>query len=952
MSSNFKSWTLESWNLCLVEGYLRRPTDDGLFPPLEAIQISRPLFARATGLDAFTGDFDLILSTFCSKIQEHSAGREFDQDAFQLARGWTPEDDAIPPFWAHLVFTCYIAATSESTVADFRARTKHLLQTTRSQPFSLLPHLWEAARTWSKHQNDRFGNCRRIKLTKGPFVRIGYSLRFAFPSLKDNQKLTTLLHDANLLRFEPPIKPVIQLLDRNRSLFSDALQNAFNNFRSSFESGSPVSSTDRFWAAVRETSLYGEAGHSPKLQAKWTALLCEDVGALFTCYIVSASEFKALPWEAEHSEFEELDFATVTLDRPDSEGAIAATEALLEASTELPAASDLISAAEAGVLTFQYNSPGIYSFSSRFPSDGPICLLAKGSIVRVLADHFHVKPIESFHQGWFVISGITPKALEAAHSLFPKRLRSSVLERTAPPVRISVRGGFWADTGSSVYLGLPHVLPSFHVEEATKVTAAVEGGQRIALIASSALGDWHLPKIKFDGRLTIEAFRNGQKLSSCSVVLRPDYYGSAYCLAPNRSGDWWLESASGSFVSALEDPKPTGEGEIFDFDHYQLPRLDTIAGPTTRATENLTNELMSAAASVFSHQRGISVSDMLALFERVLGIKTREAWKVLRIWQDSSTVYRAWLRRWRGTRLFGISPHLAIFRMNGKYQAATRGLFYPSLLKRLTSECEARGLRITGPLIYGFGRPPLMLLESSDILDLEKIAAIVDVGSVKLPSPSAAFLTLDPVVLEGEVQAPLKSSRARVNRVAESMVSGQPCVLDHYRWPNQLDRYVLRVGGVTRQFFSQCAAFVAAHRLGVLSIFEIVDNSIVRMTQFGSALPSAAAAYGYLLAARPIKENTDSDVIYDFHCEKLCKAVLASIFPSRREKETASLQQWITFLCQTPQQGAYIPFTLVPGSKLIRSYCPELATILARKGLPLFLLPWTVKLVLQLEAPR
>jgi hypothetical protein len=943
--NDFESWTLATWNRRLVRGYLLKPTENGLYPPLEAIQTSRTLFARAVDITTRARDADLALPAFCEQLRKHAQGRELDRDALRLVAGWSPLSDVAPPFWSHLVFTCYVAATSELTEADFRKRSKELLEDSHTQTFSVLSNLWEAVRDWSQHQSIKTGTCRVLKLTDGPFRRIGYSLRLAFPSRMDNQVLTEILEDEQLLRSEPPVERVIKLLDRLRKSFTPPFRDAFDSFRAAYASGAPATSHDRFWSAVREAAYFGEA--SVPIEAEWTALLCEDPGPRFSLEIASPQRLNKLPWTTEDAEYTELGLYSVGFRGQGEGGRNAAVEQILEAGSGPTPAGGLLRAAEAGVLVFQYADVGISIFRSRFPTEGPVSLLAKGRIVSELAIRFRRRPHESIHPGWFVVSGLTTKDLSDHRNVFPKTLRESTFEQIAPPKVISIREGIWATTGSSVYLGLPELLPTIHLEGASSVIMLSGHGPSIPLDPGEAPGDWQLPSGAYEGAITLEGYKDGTKIAARRIEFSTTYFGDLNCMTPVSRSDWWQESPSGYFVDASETQPARTSGASFNADSYKLSFKPHPSDVVSVKRHRQLIALMIAFASLLSHKRGISITEAVQWFTRILELPTYQAWQAMRSWQESSRLERLWARRWRGSRLFGIDSHLVIFRGCDHAQAVTLGLFYPVLLDRMLARCSEMGIAVTAFHCASPYVPPLYRLEGGDAKALEDVALTLGISFRYLPPPSAADLALPPRLIKGgEIDAPLSGSDAEIEKIAEWRSDGQSFRLAKYSWTYMLDRYVIHAESKTLQFYSRSTALVAAHRLGALTIFTEEYDGQLTMNRFDSYLPIGAALYGYLFpSTRPLTEAY-SDYFYDFGTASLRATILASILPyPTNSRQAHALAVWIALLARSAPSWTRGNLRLIPNSAELHASHPALAHELERTGLPVFLIPWIITLL-------
>src|ERR1700740_1320340 len=160
-----RSWSLQEWNSRLVAAILRQPTPEGTFDPLTRLTVSRALLARATGLETTP---DIAFDAFHRYISEHlkASRHALDTDAEHASRSarWTPSSPLDPPYWEHLVFTCYVANLPGIEAGDYRIRLCELVPGTNRQTLHRLPRLWRKLAEWTAIQSSRHGNCRELVL--------------------------------------------------------------------------------------------------------------------------------------------------------------------------------------------------------------------------------------------------------------------------------------------------------------------------------------------------------------------------------------------------------------------------------------------------------------------------------------------------------------------------------------------------------------------------------------------------------------------------------------------------------------------------------------------------------------------------------------------------------------------------------------------------------------------
>src|SRR5262249_5961695 len=129
--------------------------------------------------------------------------------------------------------------------------------------------------TWLDEHQDRY---RRLVLPDpGGWTRIGYTVRLAFPSRRDQRVLRDRLNDAGLMMEEPPVGLVLAAVSGARATgFSERFRGEIDSFRDKRSAGVPLSElfSSPFWSAVCASTA--EPLTDSKHAVRWTLLLSDD----------------------------------------------------------------------------------------------------------------------------------------------------------------------------------------------------------------------------------------------------------------------------------------------------------------------------------------------------------------------------------------------------------------------------------------------------------------------------------------------------------------------------------------------------------------------------------------------------------------------------------------------------------------------------------------------------
>lgn len=252
--SDWRYWTYDEWNERLVAYCFARATRPG--SAVERIPATPEELVQVI-LDP-SADPREISEAFVSCIKEKLRPHAVSFCGFCRQYGnWSPRASEPPHFFAMLWFTCLVAYGYPDTEGGFHDRIAKLFG--RRLNLDCLPDLWSDLAEWTIKAASSHGSnvCNTLRLPPPDDYRsiIGHSWFLAFPHRNDRLKLRKLLEENDLVGDEPPIAPVVELLDRHRGVFDESFREDLNNFVTKFLDTGEDARNSAFWRAVRQEAI-------------------------------------------------------------------------------------------------------------------------------------------------------------------------------------------------------------------------------------------------------------------------------------------------------------------------------------------------------------------------------------------------------------------------------------------------------------------------------------------------------------------------------------------------------------------------------------------------------------------------------------------------------------------------------------------------------------------------
>lgn len=496
---------------------------------------------------------------------------------------WSTASDKPPHFFAALWLTCLVAYGYPLDESDgFHIRMAKLFG--RTQHLESLPDFWSDLAEWAENMASSDGATGHGKLVLPPYdnyrTNIGASWFLAFPHRRDRRILRQLLVRKNLVGEEPPIAPVVAVLEENERAFGPFFRKDLEKFVEDFVEIGADARRSAFWRAVRQEALPPDEGNPEGAETSGDVELMavlED-GELFA--FVACSDGTRPP---EGFCVRELGFeieglshylAAEEADGAEGMGMEETTEAVLGGTLRVPKAN---LHAGRGVLVFQGVGTNEYRLAGGSEANQAEAALVRRDKVDAFVRTYGGTSRASRFDGWCQVIGckvlirpVAPPGLEGvAH-----------LQETMIPPAVRLVGGI--RTGAGFY-ALWGFLPRVRFDGAESVdildTADLPAGE--ASPSPSEDNEWYLPEWlvrRAPGRWNIRvSWPNTEgrvRISETALVLVDRQIPHHYKLL--GAGRYFVESCApgtGQVESYSGVPIGVAAGEITDQNARAVPDL-------------------------------------------------------------------------------------------------------------------------------------------------------------------------------------------------------------------------------------------------------------------------------------------------------------------------------------------------------------------------------------------
>jgi hypothetical protein len=939
----WQSWGLPQWNEALLDYFFR--VRDGDTTPVSRLVVTGEELRHVVGDDQ-TSPLE-IRNSFQQLIQRRlrTEAKSLCSDARSLRRG---RSETIPPFFGHLILTCLAAAESSEDgppEGNFRARLNHLLGVPDKISYSLdhLPSLWEELRSWLIQARERGEGYRELILRRRPHLQlIGYSVELAFPWYKDQRVLIDLLTEVDLPS-PPPVVPVLEILERGLSRFSEPFRHALQDFRQTYFQGQTDLYRSPLWSAVQDVlvriSTRGDTGARGGARALVRLDRDEDWHFVLSLYLDSP-ETGPLPrglWIEPTDEFAVGRFEYLVRSDAAAESRQPVEHLLLEGQLRqlLPGieASTLYRAVSDGVLLFIENEQGVWETAFSPPDGGEVRALVRTDladrfVASLCATGVHPRTVPALYLGWSEVEGFSGSHLAQANfdTAGLGGIRSLQAVIAAPQVYL--RGGVAVRNG---WLGRRACLPEITVRGAARVTIqpCVEGDRAWALppVALQPVPEdpacWRLPgppgmASDLDGSYLIQARTGSDILANRRVEFRAHVIGHDF--AWPKHVDRWLSEGG---KTDMGEPGGDGDTSAGVTDSAEPPAfLRTHATPSALPPpRDQSTDAAETLAEIFAglalRRSWIRESEILEWTRRVLGVEGRLRWDVVRAWVEAGCLESFLYRHWRLRCYFARKPRLIVHRTSGQeaLTAVLQGLTTSSVRRQVEQASLDAGADTetrTGPSPWV---PSLVVIRAASWQMVEQISSRVELDPPRwlLPLQQCVAAVEQIASIETELQKNHvlagRWSWSQRRFVMPDTSASTDLNVEWYRREDAPDAYLVRQGDEflwhTRS--RNWAFLVASLYRGQQPFAPRSQAALARSAADGLYLPLPVGRWTTVTSGippGPVSTGEGShDYIYTFCDRTVRDEALRILWPSQAPALLTYRARWLVSVLQASSRG-------------------------------------------------
>jgi hypothetical protein len=542
---NWRECTYADWNRRLVAHHFVA-TGSLIDEPVERIPATPEELVVVT--EDPTADPSSVVEAFVERIREQVPYGEESFSGYCLDyKGWNPESPDYPHFFGMLWFTCLVAYGYPRTEIQFYPRIYEALKKKDNLQYRLanqypscLPVLWADLRTWTLARREMRANIRELLLPAdvGRRKAIGYSWFLAFPHHRDRLELAKCLWERELVGPEPPIEPVVALLQSRRDTFSSEFREDLDDFVKEVLNRSGEAKSSAFWRAVRQEALQPSVtSEGQRLEATPRAGILVFGGDEGLRPVLCAPADWVAPTGYERHELDEpVGALTHRLTAMGGSLAEPAERALVLGELVGLAHRSLI---KQGLLILREVHADVYSVVSGTEAVGASLALVRDELVKPFCGEFGGTATKGLVDGWWEVTGCIVRKLTSLPPSLPGVLQ---LLATMQPPTIAVAGGIRVPEG---FYRFGNYLPHVHAFGAERVW--LEGANSTPAACEKMLedGEWALPTTHVPPRGTVvvkaEWSQNGGSARTAEARITFVDYVLHDALKPLRAGAYVLE---------------------------------------------------------------------------------------------------------------------------------------------------------------------------------------------------------------------------------------------------------------------------------------------------------------------------------------------------------------------------------------------------------------------------
>lgn len=765
----WQKWTVQDWNEALFEHFFL--DSDGEDRPVHRIPVTGDELLKIVGDP--TGDADEVQKAFLTVIRT-SSHIEFNHRISRYPTdpqvGW--RGAGIPPFFAELAFSCLVASPSDGEIRDegnFRSRLALIMNhdlSSAKYPLDTLATLWKAFGRWLNTRRAAGSRYRRLELPPPDHrVRIGYSIKLAFPSRKDMENLIRVLSSKGLTA-DPPIPTVLALVGKAYHNFSPGFCASYDEFRFAYRTRKTDLDQYPFWGAIREALDSVEDARPGAAEDAAVLLLVMEPGGMVLLLSDAQRELvkgqlSFVKADTPYGEFRNV----LCVGRDFEQGIQNATHMMLQGQYRGHLTgkgwSSIRVAIEQGVLLFMKTERLSWELVFTLQEEeGDYQVLIKDSLAPALLSAYHedrpLHPRASRYPGWKTLGRFRGKWLASLSYDDTSPLAGiRCLQPTVRGARLSLVGGCSIDGG---YLGIPECLPSVRAPFSTKVELVPLEPKRcgdflrLARLAPDSV-EFAFPsdfKTTLEGHFCFVGSVDDRVLVRKEVVFRPDIVVNDYARPTNP--DAWLVEAGGpdiitfaescrrerenidrsgakenggrdggtpSTETSVQSLSKTG---ILDWQRFISPILPGFHTCGDLDDFRATGRLMEIYGGLAMRRRGLPEAEFLEFLQKTLTVDRYRLWDVVRAWVEAGYLDRLMSRNWQRTEYFPRIPRFVLDQNGSQVRGALPGLATSSLRRRVDVDLLERGAKRIETLSFSEWLPPIPMWVAQDAKAFEEVS--------------------------------------------------------------------------------------------------------------------------------------------------------------------------------------------------------------------------------------
>jgi hypothetical protein len=664
----------------------------------------------------------------------------------------------------HLLFTCFASADSDVDVVDtlnFRRRLTALLDSGIHHGLEKLVPLWKSLAKWLTAQRAKGRRLRELQLPEvGHLTIIGYSVRLAFPTYRDQARLIELIREFQT-DAEPPVRGVIRAVSRDLHRFSARFQAEVSEFRRKYTVGDRDPYESAFWAAVRHAATVARLNREREQKIPRLGLAMEPDPSRAGSFTVIAVAEGTIPGE------HDLEFHPLA--RRTERFAYAVTSKGMSIDPHQGIVNLLLSdgprgrvLGEAsrsvmhivahGVLLFERLEGGTYLLRSNRPDAPDVAVLVKEHLSHDLltACRSAGKEVEerpALYRGWREIRVRGSILNRARFEGFASLRNIPCLQDVLRSKRPRLVGGVRVD---NAWLSCPPRLPNI-VAEADSVSvigwdesrAPMDGFTLREVVNEANL--WRFPPLlpdsRLEGRVKVVARRADREVTTTaafvSSVLGGDYLG------PTDPADWLTEVALAHVATYKEQDDPVGQGandQTDDATHVggllgATRQEQGDHGPSVVLGSQELSRIENAVeifAGVSLQRRGLSEREFLDVLRDVFGLRGRLLYEIGRAWVEGGLFDRLIYRRWRSVFYFAHRPRLVVHPDGNGFRCVLDGLAPSVVRQRLIRAAADFGAARKDAFLRNPWAPAPLAFFAPSLVVAQDIAAQAELAPVQM----------------------------------------------------------------------------------------------------------------------------------------------------------------------------------------------------------------------------